>query len=1030
MPESSAPPPPSLVPDVTADHAPPRSAAVRVPVTIYGFVRGAELGGRAVLVVADDALRLDPYAFDAETVVTRPPRAFDYETLDGMRADAGTLALYLHGGDVVELALDASQPSSHDLDAAAAAITARAHALPELTRALRGFGSRRARPGTDHDRFFAPLVAPLVASRQAADRGDGPQALLDAFDAGRIRAAVAEALTGFATARYPASAPDRRALDAELQELAEGFYLGLVELGVVADAVRQSPLDVRFARWREWAATLVRVFERADYCWLTAVPVLVEAHAAASQPRGWRRLGRLFGFGARALLLASLAGGPLAAGPLGAQEVTARAVVRVAGDATARLRAADFDVVGVRGGDTFVVADSLDQARLTALGLVAQVVRAATPAADVARQRSAATVVYRSFDEPARGVRVLLDSMARANPRVRLDTLGFTLERRPILAVKIGAADDSPARPNVLYMATYHAREWAATEMALRLARHLAQPTGGDARLDSLVARRDVWVLPVANPDGYQHAFDVERLWRKNRRPLGEVAGQAEFGVDLNRNHSEGWGQDDQGSSPSPRSEVYRGPAPASELEVQAIERFHLLHPPVASVSYHTFSGMVLFPPGNRFGLLPGDLGIFRTLAGTDEQPAVLDRLPGSDRGYYRPTYGWQLYVTNGEYTDWAYGRLGTIAFTPEITSGFGTNGFYDFRFPDDETLLERLFRDNLPFALDVLESAADPLRYVSPTTGLRSERVAIESVFPRVRVRVPGAAATGPSAVVSADGAMLRTRVDTLGDGRHTFRAVSDDVAGRPREVRVRAGSDSARYTLLLAGGAEPSDTGWTVTGFVAEAGGVAGARHWSTEGVGRILSPAVTVPLDVDTVTVMLWTRYVGDPSAADPRGTMSLAAADGTLLDRVMTMAGLAPEYYPESRTIGGVRGRTLRLSLDGTRMPWRVDEVAMVAHSPTRSAPVGGTVAALQPSENPVRGSSVSFAWPYAEGGADGDLLVYDFSGRLVFRTSVQPASERVTWPLGEGPMANGAYVVIARSGGRTTRQTVYVLRPAR
>ena len=39
--------------------------------------------------------------------------------------------------------------------------------------------------------------------------------------------------------------------------------------------------------------------------------------------------------------------------------------------------------------------------------------------------------------------------------------------------------------------------------------------------------------------------------------------------------------------------------------------------------------------------------------------------------------------------------------------------------------LLERLFLDNLPFALDVLESAADPARYTSPTTGLRAERLA-----------------------------------------------------------------------------------------------------------------------------------------------------------------------------------------------------------------------------------------------------------------------------------------------------------------
>jgi hypothetical protein len=1022
MTESDTPPArdPAAAPEPPA--GPVRPAPVRVPVTVFGFVRGAELAGRAVLVVGDDALRLDPYAFDAETVVTRAPRAFGYDAMDGLRMAPGGLALYLHGGDVLEVAADTSQPAVHGLDAAAAAIAERAHQLPELTRALRGFGSRRARPGSDHDRFFAPLLAPLVAARQAPERGEMPQLLLDGFDAGRIRHAVSATLTSFAAARFADSAPDRRALDAELQELAEGFYLGLVELGVMADAVRQSPVDTRFARWRDWAATLVRVFERADYCWLTAVPVLVEAHATGSRPRRWQRLRRLLGFGAGAVLLASAAD---------AQPPTAREVVRVTGDAGAALRAADFDVISERAGVTYVVADSVDRARLAALGLAAAVVRVPgvpVPAPGVARQ-PAATVVYRSYDDPARGIRVFLDSLARANPRVHLDTLGATFEGRPILAVKIGRADDGPSRPNVLYMATYHAREWAATEMALRLVRYLAEPVGTDARRDSLVDRRDVWVVPVVNPDGYQYAFDVERLWRKNRRPLGVVDGQREFGVDLNRNHREGWALDDVGSSPSPRSEVYRGAAPASEAEVQAVERFHALHPPVASVSYHTFAGMVLYPPGSRFGVLPGDLGVYRALAGTDERPAVIDRLPGSDRGYYRPTYAWNLYVTNGEYNDWAYATYGTIGFTPEITSGFGQHGFYDFRFPDDEALLERLFRDNLPFALDVLESASDPLRYTSPTTGLRAERLALESVFPRVRARVPGSEIEAPAPVVSADGALLRTRVDTLGEGRSTHRVVSDELGGRPREVRVRVGGDSARYSLLLAGGAESADTGWTVTGFAVEPGGVSG-NQWSTNAAGRILSPVVTVPADVDTITVMLWTRYTGEGSSAEPRGTVHLAAADGTILERVLSVAGFAPIYYPESRTVGGVRGRTLRVSLDVARMPWRVDEVAVVAHSPPSSGPVGGTVAALQPSENPVRGSSVSFAWPYAATDVAGDLLVYDLTGRLVFRTAVLPAAERVTWPLGDGPLANGTYLVIARAGGRVTRQTLHVLRPAR
>ena len=91
---------------------------------------------------------------------------------------------------------------------------------------------------------------------------------------------------------------------------------------------------------------------------------------------------------------------------------------------------------------------------------------------------------------------------------------------------------------------------------------------------------------------------------------------------------------------------------------------------PVTSVSYHSFGDLVLYPPGFAFGLLPQDLGVFRTLAGTAVRPAIRDRVPGSVSDVYMPGPGWLLYPTNGEYTDWASARHGTLAFTVELTSG------------------------------------------------------------------------------------------------------------------------------------------------------------------------------------------------------------------------------------------------------------------------------------------------------------------------------------------------------------------------
>ena len=66
----------------------------------------------------------------------------------------------------------------------------------------------------------------------------------------------------------------------------------------------------------------------------------------------------------------------------------------------------------------------------------------------------------------------------------------------------------------------------------------------------------------VANPDGYQYTFDVERLWRKNLRD-NDGDGQITIsdGVDPNRNFPNHFGYDEEGSSSIFSSQTYRGPS-------------------------------------------------------------------------------------------------------------------------------------------------------------------------------------------------------------------------------------------------------------------------------------------------------------------------------------------------------------------------------------------------------------------------------------------------------------------------------------
>ncbi|MDQ6828057.1 MAG: hypothetical protein M3081_04235 [Gemmatimonadota bacterium] len=967
--------------------------AVGTPVRVTGFFRGNELDASGSLSVGEREIGLE-----------LPGGTFmlPIAGIDGVVwIDADVLAIHLSDGDAIQLS---GAMAARD---ALNALVASTLTVPELTLSLRGLGSRRAAPGGTFDGFFAPM---LSARRRAGFSGE-IDFFLTALDAAAMRDAMSEQLRNFVSRRYPARASDRRALQAQLDEIAAPLFVALSALKQAQEALAGASDADRLARMRAWSSAMHHAFDAADRCWLAMRPVLESAHRErVPRWRRWLRLG---------LMLLAVSAADRASAQV-VDPATRHRTVRVTGAAADLLRANGFDVVEAHGRDALVVADDAERARLTSLAAsrgFAVATLPQPPARANAASGAAAPTVYRPFEGSPRGIGLFLDSMARANPtRVHLDTIGRTLEGRPMIAVKIGAADDSPARPNVLFMATYHAREWASTEIALRLIKLLAQAVP-DARVDSLVKRRDIWVIPVANPDGYQYTFSSDRLWRKNRRPNGDGS----FGVDLNRNHAERWGFDNIGSSPFAPSEVYRGPSAESEAEVRAIVQFHAAHPMVMSVSYHTYTGVVLFPPGYAHGLLPGDFSIFRALAGTDIHPAVLDRFPGSNRTAYHPAPSWNLYTTNGEYTDWAYLHAGTVAFTVEATSGYENGVYYGFEFPDDEAKLQELFSENLPLALDVLDAAADPLHTHAQATGIASERVTFESVSPVVRVLLP--AADAAAATVKIGSATLPMTVDRGNGGVFTVRVVGQPAA-RPSSVSL-SGGVSAALTLLSASGAEQDETAWTATGFRTDTSRVAGALAWVT-GSGTLTSPSIQVPSGTDSVSVLYWTRYDGDGFDVRPHGEVQLSTDDGAHWSVVGRVSGSGLKYYPERADFAGVRGARIRVRFVGawltTLNVWWIDEITVMAHA---APPALATGVALVPSENPVRGGSVRFDWPFAA--TPGELDVYDFMGRLVWRSSVAAGAFTVTWNVVASGTRNGVYLAVARGGGRTLTTKLFVAR---
>ena len=325
--------------------------------------------------------------------------------------------------------------------------------------------------------------------------------------------------------------------------------------------------------------------------------------------------------------------------------------------------------------------------------------------------------VWRSYSEPG-GIRDELVDLSQQYPKLaKLVRIGRTVQGQDILAIKVTknatrVADGS--RPAVLYSSTQHAREWITTEMNTRLLRYYLEQYASNATVQRVVDRTELWFVPVANPDGYDYTFtEGNRLWRKNLRDNdGDGVITGFDGVDPNRNFPYRWGYDNEGSSPVPSSLTYRGPAPGSEPETRALDRLMRRIGFAFQINYHSAAELLLYGVGWQVATPTPDDLLYETLAGNDAEPAV----PG-----YDPDIAAELYTTNGETTEHAHNRYGTLAFTPEMStcetaSAADPDDAYlpedcesVFIFPDSEALVQAEFEKNIPFAVALARSAHDP---------------------------------------------------------------------------------------------------------------------------------------------------------------------------------------------------------------------------------------------------------------------------------------------------------------------------------
>jgi carboxypeptidase T len=237
----------------------------------------------------------------------------------------------------------------------------------------------------------------------------------------------------------------------------------------------------------------------------------------------------------------------------------------------------------------------------------------------------------------------------------RLESIGKSIEDRDIWALKLS---DNPEldepEPAALIMGMHHSREWPSVEVPMATIKLLLEEYGHNEKFTELVNSREIWFVPIVNPDGFIYSQEQSRYWRKNRRKNSGGT----YGVDLNRNYGYQWGN--VGASSSGYSDTYHGTGPFSEPESQAIRDFALRERFQASISFHTYSELILFPFGYGYNVPNPDRKVFEKMA---SDMAEFNK--------YRPQNSAELYPAMGDCDDYLYGELKVLSFTFELCRTF-----------------------------------------------------------------------------------------------------------------------------------------------------------------------------------------------------------------------------------------------------------------------------------------------------------------------------------------------------------------------
>ena len=333
------------------------------------------------------------------------------------------------------------------------------------------------------------------------------------------------------------------------------------------------------------------------------------------------------------------------------------------------------------------------------------------------------------------------------DPQVQV---GVTDGGKELLVLKVGVGSHK-----VLILGCHHAREWISVEMPYYIAEYLINTytdtpsTPKEKRIKHLLMNRQIWFVPMVNPDGHIVTVTSNRDWRQNNashsvpagsvvRPTGTVSWPAGTytGVDINRNYDTkavathngagtflAWGVEtflgtSVRTSRDPRdsavaSQVWCGPDKGSEKETAAIQKLINDNGFRSTISFHSFGQQWLWPGP----LLTGSDDPYTDWVGNGTVTAM-----GTAGIKYKFTGGPDPYPTSGDMIDFVFQTVAgwRPAYTPEVrpSDADSAHGFSLLL----ENQIEPCFKENLAATLAVINCAGHDAEStnvsVTTTTG------------------------------------------------------------------------------------------------------------------------------------------------------------------------------------------------------------------------------------------------------------------------------------------------------------------------